>query len=122
MNSITVIGRLVKDPEIKLTQNSTKMLPFCIADNRGDDKKSTDFIDCLAWGKTADFINKWFKKGDPISVTGRLQTRSYTNKDGATVKAVEVWIKEVAFVPTKTGNKTEAVSEEKPDEGLPFEI
>lgn len=122
MNSITVIGRLVKDPEIKLTQNSTKMLPFCIADNRGDDKKTTDFIDCLAWGKTADFICKYFKKGDPISVTGRLQTRNYTNKDGANVKAVEVWIKEVSFVPTRTGIKSDAVSEEKSDEGLPFEI
>ena len=127
MNKVILIGRLTKDPEIKLTQNQTKLCQFTIAvDRRFKDKdgnRQADFINCLAWKQTADFIQKYFHKGNKIGVTGSIQVRSYANKDGQTVYVTEVVVDEAEFVESsnKSGSAQEPSDPELPAE-LPFEV
>lgn len=104
MNTVLLIGRLTFEPEIKTTDSGTALLPLRLAVNRGDKDKTTDFINCQAWGATAEFIAKYFHKGDPIDVCGKLQTRSYEKSDGTKVNETYVNIREVAFVPGKANN------------------
>ena len=139
MNKWCGVGRLTKDPEIKLTTNQTKFCQFTLAvDRRFKDQngqRQADFINCLAWRQTAEFIAKYFNKGSRIGVVGSIQTRSY-EKDGQKVFTTEVIVDEAEFVESTnksddTGKKeTEAPVEVEPntgeimDEGgqLPFEI
>ena len=107
MNNVTLVGRMVHEPEIKTTDSGTALLPLRIAVNRGDKDKTTDFINCQAWEKTADFIAKYFHKGDPIAVSGKLQTRSWEKSDGTKVNETYVNIREVAFVPGKANNSAD---------------
>lgn len=124
MNNIIITGRLTKDPELKQTQTGAYLLPLCVAVDRGDKNRTTDFIDCLAWNKTAEFIAKYFKKGKPIEITGKLTTRTYEKSDGTKVKATEVLINEVGFV---IGANEQAAKKEEPEPSdleptLPFEV
>jgi single-strand DNA-binding protein len=124
MNNINLIGRLTKDPELKQTQAGAYFVPLCVAVDRGDKNRTTDFIDCLAWNKTAEFIAKYFKKGKPIEITGKLTTRTYEKNDGTKVKATEVLINEVGFV---IGANEQAAKKEEPEPSdleptLPFEV
>ena len=124
MNNINLIGRLTKDPELKQTQAGAYFVPLCVAVDRGDKNRTTDFIDCLAWNKTAEFIAKYFKKGKPIEITGKLTTRTYEKSDGTKVKATEVLINEVGFV---IGANEQAAKKEEPEPSdleptLPFEV
>ena len=85
MNNVILIGRLVADPELKTTQSGIEVTSFRIAVDRPyskDGEKKTDFIDIVAWRKTAAFICQYFTKGKPIVINGSLQTRSYETKDG----------------------------------------
>lgn len=102
MNITILTGRLTKDPEVKTTQNNKTVLSFSLAVDRGDKDRTTDFIDCVAWGSTADFIGKWFSKGSPLSVIGKVQTRTY-EKDGQNIKRTEILVDKAEFVP-KTNN------------------
>ena len=110
MNKVILMGRLTRDPEVRYTQsrNGEQMAiaKFSIAVDRrfqrnGD--QSADFISCVAFGKAAEFAEKWFKQGIKIAVTGRIQTGSYTNKDGAKVYTTEVVVEEQEFAESKNG-------------------
>lgn len=105
MNKAILIGRLTKDPEKRTTQQGTSVASFSIAcQKRVKNAQGTydaDFIDCVAWRATADFISKYFKKGDRIGVMGSIQTRSYEDKDGNKRYATEVNVEEAEFVESK---------------------
>ena len=91
LNNVILMGRLTKDPEIRRTQSGTAAASFTIACERdfsNNGEKETDFIDCVAWKNTADFIGKYFTKGNMIAVNGRLTTRRWQDKDGRNRKSV----------------------------------
>ena len=95
LNQINIMGRLTKDPELRRTGSGTAVASFTIAcdrdfSNKESGEKETDFIDCVAWRSTAEFLEKYFSKGRMIVVSGRLQIRSYTDKDGNKRRAAEV--------------------------------
>lgn len=126
MNKVIIIGRLTRDPEIKLTQKQTKYASFTVAVDRkykdAEGQKQTDFINCLAWKQTAEFINKYFHKGNRIGITGSIQTRNY-EKDGQTIYITEVVVEDAEFVESL--NKTESHQKNEQPEGngsLPFEL
>ena len=114
MNHVTLHGRIARDPEIKTTQSGTQFARLSIAVDRitkaGEERKA-DFIPCLAWGKTAEFIGKYFQKGQEILAEGRIQTGSY-ERDGRKVYTTDVVIDRVEFCGSKGGNA--------PQSDLPF--
>ena len=92
LNHITIMGRLTRDPELKYTQSQTPVTGFTLAVDRdfgGRDggEKQTDFIDCVAWRQTAEFISKYFAKGSMAVVSGRLQIRDWTDREGGDVRS-----------------------------------
>ena len=95
LNHITIMGRLTRDPELRRTGSGTAVASFTVAVDRdfgGRDggEKETDFIDCVAWRQTGEFVSKYFTKGRMIVVSGRLQIRSWTDKDGNKRRTAEV--------------------------------
>lgn len=122
MNSVNLVGRMVYEPELKTTQSGTNYLPLRLAVSRNDKDKTTDFFSAKAWGKTAEFISKYFHKGDPIAVTGKLQVDSYEKQDGTKVSEVYVFVTEVCFVEQKVNKAEQAPKAPPKDESLPFEI
>ena len=109
MNKVILMGRLTRDPDIRYTQGDNSM---CIARytlavdrrfsrNGNNDGNSADFIPCVAFGKSAEFCEKYLRKGTKMAVTGRIQTGSYTNKDGAKVYTTEVVIEDQEFAESK---------------------
>ena len=107
LNQITLMGRLTRDVELRYTANNTPVSSFSIAVDRDFDKGETDFINCVAWRQTGEFINKYFSKGSMISVIGRLQIRSYTNKNGDKVNVAEVVVDRAYFCGGKNEKKEE---------------
>lgn len=97
LNKSILMGRITHTPEIRETQNNKKVMNFSIAVNRGNKDEGTDFFNCVAWEKRAEFIEKYFKKGDAIIVSGKLQTRKYENKEGAAKIITELIVQEVNF-------------------------
>ena len=107
INKVILMGRLTKDPELRYTNNKTPVCSFTIAVNNGyGDNKRTDFVNCLAWNKTAEFVTKYFTKGKMIIVIGRITTRSWETQDGKRAYATEVVAKEVSFGETKSSQQT----------------
>lgn len=108
MNKVEIVGRLTRDVEIRITESGTVTARFSIAVSRrfknAEGVYEADFINCVAFGKTAEFIEKYFSKGSMIGVTGRIQTGSYTNKDGQKVYTTDVVIEECEFVTSKSDN------------------
>ena len=109
MNKVILNGRITSDPEVKTTQSGTSVVQFTVAVDRSyagkDGEKKSDFIRCVAWRGTADFIGKYFKKGKPIVLDGTLQTRQYTDKDGNKREATEVLVENVEFtISDRTDN------------------
>ena len=105
LNVITVMGRLTRDPELRRTGSGIAVASFTVAVDRDfaqDGKKETDFIDCVAWRQTGEFVSKYFKKGSMIVVKGRLQIRSWTDKDGNKRKTAEVVADNCYFGSTKS--------------------
>ena len=103
INKVILMGRLTKDPELRYTNNKTPVCSFTIAVNNGyGEKQQTDFINCVAWNKTAEFVTKYFAKGKMIIVIGRIATRSWETQDGKRAYATEVVAKEVSFGESKT--------------------
>lgn len=98
MNKAILIGRLTKNIELKYTQSGKAVTNFTVAVNRKYSKDETDFITVVAWEKKAEFASQYFRKGDPIQVIGRIETRSYQDKNGNDRTAVEVVVDEVDFV------------------------
>ena len=104
LNVITVMGRLTRDPELRRTGNGIAVASFTVAVDRDftqDGKKETDFIDCVAWRQTGEFVSKYFKKGSMIVVKGRLQIRNWNDKYGNKRKTAEVVADNCYFGSTK---------------------
>ena len=104
LNHIVLMGRLTRDPELRYTSSNIPVASFSVAVdrdfNRGDEKQ-TDFINCVAWRQTGEFVSKYFTKGSMIVVSGRLQIRTYTARDGNTRTAAEVVADNVYFGESK---------------------
>ena len=106
MNYVNIIGRLTADPELKTTGSGISVTNICIAVDRKGTKgenKVTDWIDVVAWRNTAEFICKYFSKGDPIVISGSIQTRMWEDGDGKKRKTVEVIADNAEFVPKAKG-------------------
>ena len=104
LNHITIMGRLTRDPELRRTGSDTPVASFTIACDRDfgqNGQKETDFIDVTAWRNTAEFVSKYFTKGRMAVVSGRLQIRSWTDKDGNKRKSAEVVADNVYFADSK---------------------
>ena len=120
MNKVQLVGRLYKDVDIRYTDGGSSIAKFGIACDRRfktDGQPTADFISCIAFGKTAEFIEKYFKKGMRIGVSGRIQTGSYDNKDGQKVYTTDVVIEEAEFVESK-GTATPSEDTKKSDDGF----
>ena len=131
-NKTILGGRITADPELKTTPSGVSVTSFSIAVKRKNTKEDkTDFINCIAWRNTAEFIQKYFSKGSSICVVGNLQTRTWEDGNGNTRYATEVIVEEASFVDSKSDapgntftaptNGTESNFVEIGDEdGLPF--
>ena len=135
LNRIDIQGRLVRDPELRRTQNGVAVTSFTLAVERdyceaGKDREA-DFIDCVAWRGTAEFIDKYFTKGRMMIVTGRLQIRNWQDKEGNKRRSAEVMAESVFFAdsraagngasaPSAAPGLSEIAEEDEPDEDLPF--
>ena len=141
MNSAQLVGRLTRDPEVRYSDGGATVARFTLAVDRrfkkdgGDD---ADFINCVAFGKTAEFLEKWFRKGQLLGLTGRIQTGSYVNQEGTKVYTTEVVVENVEFVESKGASAGDGGPQQRPaptsaisdgfmnipdgveDDGLPF--
>ena len=97
LNTIIIMGRLVRDPEVRRTNSGKTCTSFTVAVDRDYGDKQTDFLDCVAWQQTGDFVDKYFMKGDPIVVQGRMQSRDWTDKQGGKRRAWEIVVSQVHF-------------------------
>ena len=122
LNKVILIGHLTADPEVKQTQSGLSVVSFTIAVNRRvskDAEQKTDFINIVAWRKTAEFVGQYFKKGKPILVCGSIQTRSYKDKNDNKRIAVEVLADEVGFVESKSAAEAPSGTYEPEAYGTP---
>lgn len=111
MNSVQLVGRLTRDPEVKYTNGDKQIAVarFTVACNRRykkEGEQEADFISCVAFGKVSEFIERYFQKGNAIGINGHIQTGSYTNKDGQKVYTTDVLVESVEFVGSKNENQT----------------
>lgn len=129
LNKVTLCGRLTADVELKQTTNGRSVCGFTLAVNRPREKDGTeqkaDFFNCIAWEKTAEFISKYFRKGNSIYIEGALKPRQYKTSTGLGVYTVEVNVTEARFVDNKsttaaTNNEPPQLEEIGSDEDLPF--
>lgn len=133
LNHITLAGRLVRNPELRRTQNGTAVASFTLACERDFKNESgdreVDFIDCVAWRKTAELVSGYFTKGRMAIVSGRMQIRGWTDKDGNRRKSAEILVDNIYFgdsKPQAEGTVTEATGAEpyseiaEDDDQLPF--
>lgn len=115
MNKVILTGRFTRDPEVRYTNDGTSIARFSIAVNRrfvkeGSDQK-TDFLNCVAFGRPAEFIEKYFTKGMKVDLSGRIQTGSYTNKDGVKVYKTDIVVEEIEFGESKGSSQSQQKSE-----------
>ena len=113
MNKVILMGRLTRDPEVRYSQGES---PLAIArytlavdrrfnrNNGGDNQQTADFISCVAFGRSGEFAEKYLRKGTKIAVSGRIQTGSYTNRDGQTVYTTEEVVEDQEFAESKNSN------------------
>lgn len=128
LNHIVIMGRLVRDPELRHTAQGTPVVSFTLAVDRdyqsGGSEKQTDFIECVAWRGTADFVSRYFHKGSMAVVSGRLQMRAWTDKNDNKRVSAEVVADSVYFGESKKASSetyTPATMTEIEDDGeLPF--
>lgn len=131
MNNVSLVGRLTRDPEIKVSASGSSYARFAIAVDRRKKDDGADFINIIAFGKTSEFIEKYFRKGQRIGIAGRIQTGSYDGKDGKKVYTFDVIADNVEFVESKgasgPASATPAnadgfvnVPDGLEDDGLPF--
>ena len=118
LNHIVVMGRLTRDPELRRTASGIAVANFSVAVERDfpsqDGSRETDFIDCVAWKQTAEFLGKYFSKGKQIAVKGRLQIRSWTDKDGNKRRTAEIVADNVYFAGARTESPAEVQRYETP--------
>ena len=108
MNKVILMGRLTRDPEVRYSQgeNATAVARFTLAVDRRfrRDEASTDFIGCVAFGRNAEFIEKYFRQGTKALIAGRIQTGSYTNRDGQKVYTTDVVVEDQEFAESKNAS------------------
>ncbi len=113
MNKVILMGRLTRDPEVRYSQgeNPLAIARYTLAvdrrfsrNNGGDNQQTADFISCVAFGKSGEFAEKYLRKGTKIAISGRIQTGSYTNRDGQTVYTTEVVVEDQEFAESKNSN------------------
>ena len=133
LNKVVIMGRLVRDPELRYTQSQKAVAGFTVACDRDftrdGEEKQTDFIEIVAWGKTAEFVKKYFAKGSMAVVSGRLQLRDWTDKDGNKRRTAEIIAENVYFGESKKKDEpTDAAPrgtftelEDEDDGQLPFD-
>ena len=110
MNSVNLVGRLARDPELRYTSNGTAVCSFVLAVRNPfrvdeDGNPTADFINCVAWQKIAELFAEGHEKGDPVGVSGRIQTRTYENDEGRTVWVTEVNVESIHFIKPKDDSK-----------------
>ena len=115
MNKVVLMGRLTRDPEVRYSQgeNALAIARYTLAVDRRfrrDGEQSADFINCVVFGKSAEFTERYFRQGMRITVSGRIQTGSYTNKDGVKVYTTEVVVEEQEFAESKASSDSYAAS------------
>lgn len=135
LNHIVIMGRLTRDPELRRTGSGIAVTSFTLAvdrdfSNKESGEKETDFIDCVAWRTAAEFVNKYFSKGSMAVVSGKLQIRSWTDKDGNKRRSAEVLADNVYFGEAKRSDSYTPTTPSAPaqdfetiegdDEKLPF--
>ncbi len=129
MNRVILMGRLTKDPELRYSQsnNPLAIARYTLAVDRRvkGNEKETDFINCIAFGKNAEFTEKYFKKGQRVLIEGRLQTGSYTNKDGQKIYTTDIVVETQEFADGKNGDTAKNTDDFMPvdemnEDGLPF--
>lgn len=112
LNTITIAGRMVRDPELRRTGSGKAVTSFSVACDRDfknsqTGEKEVDFLDCVAWGSTAETVERYFRKGQMAMVTGRLQIRQYTDKNGQKRRYAEILVNSVYFCGSKeSGTQT----------------
>lgn len=128
MNKAILMGRIVRDPELRTTNSQVPVATFTIATDRkfksASGERESDFIPCVAWRSQAEFVSKFFQKGNKILVVGSIQARNWEDKDGNKRTATEVIVDEIYFVESK-GQRSEhheAVNAADSDESLPFDL
>ena len=122
MNKVILIGRLTKDPEVR-TSGETLIARYTLAVDRrvAKGEKATDFISCVAFTRKAGFAEKYLHKGSKIAITGRIQTGSYTNREGQKIYTTDVVVEDNEFVEKKQSETQQSDFEDIPDdEELPF--
>lgn len=124
LNHITIMGRLTRDPEMRRTGSGVAVTSFTIACDRDfsgkGSEKETDFIDVTAWRNTAEFVNSYFNKGRMAVVSGRLQIRSWTDKDGNKRKSAEVVAENVYFADSKKEESATSASSSNVQNFVPY--
>lgn len=123
LNVAVLMGRLVADPELRHTPNDVSVTSFTIAVDRSyakqGEERQVDFIDIVAWRGTAEFVTKYFRKGQMIAVQGAIQTRSYTDSNGVKRKAFEIVADNVSFCGSKSDNQNNSDRSYQPAHGSP---
>ena len=119
MNKAILMGRLTKDPEIRATSEGTSIARYTLAVDRRSKDKEADFITCVTFGKSADFAEKFLKKGKKVLVTGRIQTGSYTNKEGKKTYTTDVVVEDHEFAESK-GTDNSGFTPVQDEADLPF--
>lgn len=119
MNKVILMGRLTRDPEVRYSQgeNALAIARYTLAVDRRfkrDGEASADFINCVVFGKSAEFTERYFRQGMKVSVSGRIQTGSYTNRDGVKVYTTEVVVEEQEFAESKNANSQKNSSDNTP--------
>ena len=114
LNHVVIMGRLTRDPELRRTGSGVAVTSFTVAVDRDrapeGQERETDFIDCVAWRQTGEFVDKYFSKGSMIVVSGRLQIRSWTDKDGNKRRTAEVVADNVYFGETKRSDNGQSAN------------
>ncbi|EOT22561.1 single-stranded DNA-binding protein [Eubacterium sp. 14-2] len=114
MNKVILMGRLTRDPEVRYSQGeqATAVARYTLAVDRrfkrDNDQQTADFINCVAFGRSGEFAEKYFHKGTKIAITGRIQTGSYTNQDGQKVYTTDVVVEEQEFAESKAASEGQA--------------
>ena len=124
MNKVILMGRLTRDPEVRYTsvENSLAITRYTLAVDRKikrDGEATADFISCVAFGRSAEFAEKYFRKGTKIAIAGRIQTGSYTNRDGQKVYTTEVVVEEQEFAESKSASDNYAASHPRTEAPAP---
>lgn len=125
LNHITIMGRLTRDPELRRTNTGKAVTSFTLAVDRNGRDSGTDFIDCVAWEKTAELVDGYFARGQLAVVEGRLQLRDWTDKNGGKRRAAEVVVSGIYFADMRRDEAKSAPKEdfamlEGEDSQLPF--